>query len=373
MYSYHQHQPSLVQTAPQSGYYHQNLGTAGHRASSSLSYIPSYSYAYPQQYQQYPPIQDNVNVSATAANTAAATAAAAAAANPAESNGGISPVLEYNIDNMATFLSWCTFGMLKQNRNPTKEFDNLVVSVLFATRLPKSTIIIALEYMNQRYSSAVLGNLSETEIFTVLIIALILANKFNDDNTFTNRSWCGAAGLSLEVVNAEEKLWLEEVRWQLNVVNFESNIRTLEECWTTWLEKYTVKTTQPQIGSQLAAASPAVVSPSSQNYYNTNQATTSIPSSPILHDYTAPTTNYYSPVVPSSSPIKYAADSIWSYVPQQQQQQQPLPSTNSANIWSYTPPAYQYTAPHVASHVSDPYSAGFVGYSNPYYYNMASC
>lgn len=307
---------------PQAQYSHQNLGTAGHRASSSYGYMLYHQpdACMPRDLQVAPPpppaqAQQPPGV-------------------PEVANGGITSVLEYNINHMATFVSWCTFGILKQNCNPTAEFDQLVVLVLFATRLPKSTIIIALEYMNQRYLFRQVGALNEQQIFTVLIVLLILANKFNDDNTFTNRSWCGAAGLAIESINHEEKEWLCEVKWQLNVVNFEDNIRTLEECWSTWLEKYTCKSKQPPIQT----AGPA--EPSHPSY-------SSIPSSPLY----------------GSSPIRHpspAHDSMW---------------THPQSIWTYTP-SYQYPQPiyhQVQPQYVDPGMQGFVGYSNPYYNYMASC
>lgn len=153
--------------------------------------------------------------------------------------GGINSVLDYDLATMADFVAWCGFGMLKQARPPLAELKSLLTSVLYATRLSRSTIIVALEYMNQRYCSQDVANMAESDIFPKIITALVLANKFNDDNTFTNRSWCGATGLLIDDLNREEREWLKEMRWQLSVVLFEHNIRTLEDCWATWLDKYT--------------------------------------------------------------------------------------------------------------------------------------
>lgn len=302
--------------------------------------------------------------------------------------GGINSVLEYDLTNMSTFLSWCGFGMLKQNRNPSKEFENLINSVLFATRLPKSTIIISLEYMNQRFSNKQFGELSESEIFIKMIVSLILGNKFNDDNTFTNRSWCGATGLQIDILNKEEKEWLSEVNWQLNVVNFESNIITLEECWKTWLDKYSSSKNSPaEEGAKTNTSSPvhSMVGGSgsevSLNYHNSlntspynnyyNYYNQSLPSSPVSNEY-----NYYnSSPMSSSSPAKFAQDSIWSN--QQRQPPHQPPVGDNSNIWSYTP-NYQFTPHH--SHnlsINQPMqylNSNFVGYTNPYYtFNMASC
>ncbi|KAI5968200.1 CLG1 [Candida margitis] len=154
-----------------------------------------------------------------------------------EVNGGINTVMEYDIPQMSAFLGWCTFGMLKQNKSPSKDFECLVSSVLSATRLPKSTIMISLEYLNQRFSPKELPALPENVIFNYLIVGLILANKFNDDNTFTNKSWSGATGLQIELLNKEERSWLEEVKWSLSVVNYQYNLVTLQECWETWVQR----------------------------------------------------------------------------------------------------------------------------------------
>lgn len=273
--------------------------------------------------------------------------AAAPAPAPAPVSGGINAVLEYEPNDMAAFLCWCAFGMLNQNRNPTKEFEKMAVSVLYATRLPKLSIIIALEYINQRFSSASLGNLSEQEIFVKLVVALVLANKFNDDNTFTNRSWCGATGLQIEVINLEEAAWLDEVKWQLNVVNFRDNIRTLEECWLTWVEKYS-----PQTQSSLTFKNGSPLSPE-KSYYNSSP----IASSPLY--LSAPSSGYSNDMVSPNYYPEPVQDSNYSF--------RPLYSTQ-LSIWAYTPTQYPYVQ-------HDPVMPGvnYFGYTNPYYANMASC
>lgn len=257
------------------------LGSAGHRATSSYNYLPQFA---PQQslspgYYLFAghdrsrsvhgysslrgmpvpapmpmpvsvPVPSNHVVNPSFSHLSALLQPAPVFAPPPapvaredthNSSGGINPVLEYSLQLMSPFLCWCAFGMLKQTRQPSPAFAKLVLSVLFATRLPKSTIVVALEYMNQRFSSKpdymFSTPMSEARIFEHLLVALILANKFNDDNTFTNKSWSGATGLALTQINALEKEWLIDVRWRLSVVPFESNILTLDECWKTWQER----------------------------------------------------------------------------------------------------------------------------------------
>jgi len=72
--------------------------------------------------------------------------------------------------------------------------------------------------------------------FVKVVVALMLANKFNDDNTFTNKSWSDASGIPVEVLNREEKVWLEDIKWSL-LVN-ESDIWALEQYWESWIRNY---------------------------------------------------------------------------------------------------------------------------------------
>lgn len=366
-------------------YYH-SLGTAGHRGTSSYNYVPVNGCGYVNQENVHNPgfmygpyntqpngpqylgapvgslssipmglgqsLQTHGGIPARGAIPPPMISDMPPLYQEQQTGAGANSVLEYDLQNMSSFLSWCCFGMLKQRKNPGKDFEGLVSSILYATRLSTSTIIIALEYMNQRFSTCNFGELPELTIFLKLVVSLVLGNKFNDDNTFTNRSWCGATGLSIGSINREEKEWLEEIKWQLNVVKFESNIKTLEECWRTWLEKYSAKLTRSSpvtphsFHSPFASTLPSY-SPSSS-------------SSPLYekgvngYNYN---TNY------GSSPANYFGDSIWS-------------NPRSNQVWSY---ANSYRYDHGNNLFTDPGSqhmgsSNFVGYTNPYYnYNMASC
>lgn len=307
------------------------IGTAGHRAPLLYGYAPyGYGKPYARPYVPYVP----------------------PAPVAEEVSGGISAVLEYEPATMATFLCWCAFGMLNQSRTPSKLFESTVVGILYATRLPKLSIIIALEYMNQRFSNTQTGHLAEPEVFLKVVTALVLANKFNDDNTFTNRSWCGATGLLMPAINAEEAAWLADVQWKLNVVKFQANIETLEECWRTWLDKYAAPAYAPRPAAQ------AYLLPQSDHH-------ASLPLSPLyasLYAHSSPINS--SPVKYESNP-KYAHESNPKYADWLYQQRYRNPYAPQQSIWAYTPQQYQY-----APRQSDPY----YGYANPYYNcSMALC
>ncbi|ODQ81115.1 hypothetical protein BABINDRAFT_160519 [Babjeviella inositovora NRRL Y-12698] len=166
-----------------------------------------------------------------------------AAAAAAAVTGGVSAVLDYDLDQMSRFISWISYGLMKKHDSPSISFENLVKSVLSATRLPKSTIMLSLMYLNQRFPSQdedeeqefAAPVYSENEVFVNLCIAFVLGNKFNDDNTFTNKSWAEATGLPIALVNKEERDWLMKVSWSLNNT---FGYDTLDQCWSTWCTKY---------------------------------------------------------------------------------------------------------------------------------------
>lgn len=255
--------------------------------------------------------------------------------------GGINSVLDYDLDNMSKFILWCGFGMLKQSRLPSPQFENSIKSVLFATRLPQSTIIIALEYLNQRFLINPIGDyLNENEIFTFIITALILANKFNDDNTFTNKSWHGATGLPLSVLNYHESSWLSIVEWNLNVVNFELNIRTLQQCCDTWMLKCSSEPKSPLSNCM----SPY---PQSQSGNYSCYLQQMPPMGPhFVQQVPVPGPQYhhgYNHCQYYSSPVS-APEDMYDYSP-------------------YEPAYYYRTSNHAISYPQN----GIVGYANPYY------
>lgn len=327
----------------------------GYGPFSTYGYVPAVHPHYLQAYNQYPlvsyPSRSHSRCSdhdfSRVASTIFPAPAPALPAVPAEVSGGITAVMEYEPQTMASFLSWCAFGMLKQGRNASVEFEQAIVSILNATRLPKSTIIIALEYINQRFCSREVVLLNDNELFIRIVIALVLANKFNDDNTFTNRSWCGATGLQIEVVNKEEAAWLKAVSWDLSVVGFRSNIECLEECWSTWLTRYSNTTMIPAASTYTAAYSPAFA----------NDYSPYTPLSPLYERAMSQESRSSSPVC--ESPVKYNYD--WH---------------NASHDWGH---GYSglYQQPSVRAHI--PVGASlhlggeFYGYGSNYYNCMASC
>ncbi|KAI5958890.1 CLG1 [Candida theae] len=175
--------------------------------------MPHYHWPYPPPPQQ--PFQDpyynhhhhHQELYAPQTYTQQATAAAATPLPPSYE------------ESMALFIQTLLPGIDTQS----------VTAILKATSLSISTVLIGIIYTKRRYPYNVrLVN---------LVVGFALANKFNDDNTFTNRSWSTASGVAVEELNREEKQWLEDIKWGLSVVNFEAEILALEQFWETWIQR----------------------------------------------------------------------------------------------------------------------------------------
>lgn len=141
-------------------------------------------------------------------------------------NGGVTSILDYDINLITDYIvksSMIAFGLenfINNSTNNNNEWLNdKIKTVLLATRLPSVTIFLGLDYLfkyldklsNNFYS---IGGNSMSIIYGNLMIAFILANKFNDDKTFTNKSWSIATNLELIEINNLEKKWLEKFNWK---------------------------------------------------------------------------------------------------------------------------------------------------------------
>ncbi|KAK5655329.1 hypothetical protein OQA88_5896 [Cercophora sp. LCS_1] len=110
----------------------------------------------------------------------------------------------------------------KANRN----FRKWVQSVLQTTQVTQNVILLALLfiYRLKLANASVKGRQgSEYRLFTV---ALMLGNKFLDDNTYTNKTWADVSGISVNEIHVMEVEFLSNMRYSLLVS---------KEQWEEWL------------------------------------------------------------------------------------------------------------------------------------------
>ncbi|KAI0344024.1 hypothetical protein BDW22DRAFT_1355296 [Trametopsis cervina] len=96
-------------------------------------------------------------------------------------------------------------------------FVRFMQKVLETTQVSQSVIVLALHYIyrlkiRNRYTNGQSG--SE---YRVAIAALMMANKFLDDNTYTNKTWSEVSGIGLEEVNRMEREFLLGIDFGLYV------------------------------------------------------------------------------------------------------------------------------------------------------------
>ncbi|OUM54979.1 hypothetical protein BVG19_g4450 [[Candida] boidinii] len=246
--------------------------------------------------------------------------------------GGVTAILEYDIEQMTKFVCWLCYGLMKRTDNPTSVFHSTVKQVLSATRLPKSTIILSLLYLSDKMENEVEPTLDDTVAFQNVMISFVLANKFNDDNTFRNQSWSDATGLRVDLINKLEREWLCNIKWRLH---YEDGYECIEECWKTWSQKFNSPIATPilqqgaQQQQQQQQVTPVIIAPQVQpsqliqQYQNyplssaINASTTGSPASSLFSEGSS-----YSPGVISLNSSPWMGDYSNGFNYQQQVQQQ---------------------------------------------------
>ncbi|KAJ4305241.1 hypothetical protein N0V90_000772 [Kalmusia sp. IMI 367209] len=100
---------------------------------------------------------------------------------------------------------------------PTVAFRRWTKQVLMTTQLGTSHILLAMLYIYRLKvtNPSVVGKPGSE--YRVLTIALMLANKFLDDNTYTNRTWAEVTGIPVQEVNVMEVDFLTNMRYSLMV------------------------------------------------------------------------------------------------------------------------------------------------------------
>jgi hypothetical protein len=108
---------------------------------------------------------------------------------------------------------------------PTEGFRKWLTSLLQTTQVTQNVIILALLfiYRLKRINPGVVANPGSE--FRLMTVALMLGNKFLDDNTYTNKTWAEVSGISVQEVHTMEVEFLSNMRFSLF---------TTEAQWRTW-------------------------------------------------------------------------------------------------------------------------------------------
>ena len=183
--------------------------------------------------------------------------------------GGVMAILDYDLKVMAEFVAnvGCNFINIR------KPWDTLILfveRVLNQTRLPSSTVILGITYLSRRLAferppydaSPDTSLIPMNQLHEYLTISLLLANKFLDDNTFTNTSWSDISGILRHDLNVSERDWLKKLGYSLHLDPLEQKgWSTWRKAWETWEFEATGKTTSSLLTPVLSRSNSAVSSP----------------------------------------------------------------------------------------------------------------
>ncbi|SJX65632.1 uncharacterized protein SRS1_16259 [Sporisorium reilianum f. sp. reilianum] len=109
---------------------------------------------------------------------------------------------------------------------PRRRFTDFVRNMLNTTQVSKSVIILALLYIHRLKSNNPGLRGQDGSEFRLFVTALMLANKFLDDHTYTNKTWSELSGLKLkDVTKMEIEFWL----------GLSSNIHASDADFRSWI------------------------------------------------------------------------------------------------------------------------------------------
>jgi len=141
---------------------------------------------------------------------------------------------------MAEYVSEMATRVVMPNTNVNTAFRKFVSQILTSTRLPRTTILLGMNYLSKRVNpltSSRQWNPTEGQIWRMLTIALLLGSKFLDDNTFQNKSWSEVSGIPVQELNTLEYEWLASINWCLYVnLDKSEDYKAWLDNWKEWLE-----------------------------------------------------------------------------------------------------------------------------------------
>lgn len=109
---------------------------------------------------------------------------------------------------------------------PTTSFKQFVFSVITETQLPPTAVSLALLYiLRLKHRSPIAIHASPNSEYRVFCVALILANKFLDDNTYTNKTWSEITHLALREISQMEIEFL---------INMNHSLAVSQNEWVSW-------------------------------------------------------------------------------------------------------------------------------------------
>ncbi|KAI9280704.1 cyclin-domain-containing protein [Sporodiniella umbellata] len=139
------------------------------------------------------------------------------------------------LSQLCTAIVPCIWS-LKRNQASKRQaaFKLFVHKVLQATQLSCTCILIALYYIKRlRIAYPVIHPSTGSEI-RLFATALVLANKFLEDSTFTNKTWASVSGIPIKELNIMEKEFLSALDYNICISPTDFHAWA-DQCQHLWL------------------------------------------------------------------------------------------------------------------------------------------
>ncbi|KAF5347047.1 hypothetical protein D9758_011631 [Tetrapyrgos nigripes] len=99
----------------------------------------------------------------------------------------------------------------------TPQFVSFMQKLLETTQVSQSVIVLSLHYICRLKDRNAFTPAQAGSEFRIAVAGLMMANKFLDDNTYTNKTWSEVSGIGLEEINRMEREFLMGVDCNLYV------------------------------------------------------------------------------------------------------------------------------------------------------------
>ncbi|KZV81776.1 hypothetical protein EXIGLDRAFT_365065 [Exidia glandulosa HHB12029] len=208
---------------------------------------------------------------------------------------------------------------------PSTTFVDFLLKILETTQVSQSVIVLSLHYIYRLKEHNALTYGQAGSELRVAVVALMLANKFVDDNTYTNKTWSDVSSIDLSEVNKMEREFLHGIEYMLFVDEetylswlnlLKGLVAAKDKDFRSWQQQ---QTRMQRRDRELAAAHirPRVATPRARSSSPTPSArpasfpfTFAVPAEPNPFQYQQPA-SYSQPPHQQSSP----PSSSYSYVP----------------------------------------------------------
>lgn len=118
--------------------------------------------------------------------------------------------------------------LLSRYTEPCGAYKKWVHSILTTTQVTQNVVLLALLFVYRLKKTNPRVNGNPGSEYRLLTVALMLGNKFLDDNTYTNKTWAEVSNISVKEIHVMEVEFLSNMRYSL---------LTSKEQWKEWLQK----------------------------------------------------------------------------------------------------------------------------------------